>query len=122
MDMPTFPERSGHEGHRHPRAPDPPDPHRRFVPGADDEALTDPVCGMAVTADSVHKAEHAGRPYWFGGVGCRTRFLAQPHEFLRLGPIHAEPPPAAADGTVYTCPMHPEIHRDRPGDCPTSAA
>src|SRR6185503_7802466 len=25
---------------------------------------------------------------------------------------------AVAAGTVYTCPMHPEIVRDAPGDCP----
>jgi len=27
-------------------------------------------------------------------------------------------PAAAAAGTVYTCPMHPEIRQDQPGDCP----
>lgn len=26
-----------------------------------------------------------------------------------------ETPPA---GTVYTCPMHPEVRRDHPGNCP----
>jgi Cu+-exporting ATPase len=36
---------------------------------------------------------------------------------------HHEPSAAAAAvphlaGTLYTCPMHPEIERDRPGDCP----
>jgi P-type Cu+ transporter len=30
----------------------------------------------------------------------------------------AESPPAAEDGTVYTCPMHPEIRQDHPGNCP----
>src|SRR5687768_10501006 len=24
----------------------------------------------------------------------------------------------AAPGTIYTCPMHPEIEQDKPGDCP----
>ncbi|WP_243021782.1 copper-transporting P-type ATPase [Simplicispira sedimenti] len=28
-----------------------------------------------------------------------------------------EPPPAPA-GTVYTCPMHPEVRQDHPGNCP----
>ena len=27
-------------------------------------------------------------------------------------------PPALAQGATYTCPMHPEIVRDRPGSCP----
>jgi P-type Cu+ transporter len=33
---------------------------------------------------------------------------------------HAPPPHAAtaAPGSLYTCPMHPEIERDAPGDCP----
>ncbi|MDH5540161.1 MAG: copper-transporting ATPase, partial [Rhizobacter sp.] len=34
---------------------------------------------------------------------------------------HAAPaaaPPANAAGTIYTCPMHPEIRQDHPGDCP----
>jgi P-type Cu+ transporter len=33
---------------------------------------------------------------------------------------HARPPetPAAPDGTIYTCPMHPEIRRNQPGNCP----
>ncbi|OYX42073.1 MAG: heavy metal translocating P-type ATPase, partial [Rhodobacterales bacterium 32-67-9] len=26
--------------------------------------------------------------------------------------------PAAFEGTVYTCPMHPEVRRPEPGDCP----
>jgi len=26
--------------------------------------------------------------------------------------------PPAAPGTIYTCPMHPEVRQDRPGNCP----
>ena len=29
-----------------------------------------------------------------------------------------EPPPGGEGGVVYTCPMHPEIRSDRPGNCP----
>ena len=32
-------------------------------------------------------------------------------------PATAAVPPAAA-GTIYTCPMHPEIRQDHPGNCP----
>ena len=28
------------------------------------------------------------------------------------------PPEAAPPGTIYTCPMHPEIRQDHPGNCP----
>jgi Cu+-exporting ATPase len=31
---------------------------------------------------------------------------------------HAEPPAGVAGVAVYTCPMHPEIRQDQPGDCP----
>ncbi len=72
---------------------------------------------MTVTAESPHKAEHAGRPYWFCSAGCRTKFLAEPQRYLAPSASPAEPNPAAA-GTVYTCPMHPEIREDHPGNCP----
>lgn len=90
-------------------------------------APQDPVCGMPVTEASTHNAEHAGRPYWFCSAGCRTKFLANPHKYL--DPVAVDPPApdaerasapaaAAAAGTVYTCPMHPEIRQDHPGNCP----
>ncbi len=101
--------------------------------GGASPALQDPVCGMPVTEASTHKAEHAGRPYWFCSAGCRTKFLASPRRYLE--PVAADPPTpaaevapapeavaaaaaAAAASTVYTCPMHPEIRQDRPGNCP----
>src|SRR5688572_9943227 len=33
---------------------------------------------------------------------------------------HAPPPVASADGEkiIYTCPMHPEVEQDHPGNCP----
>ncbi|MBI3101144.1 MAG: copper-translocating P-type ATPase [Burkholderiales bacterium] len=30
----------------------------------------------------------------------------------------ATPPPAQPPGTLYTCPMHPEVRQDHPGNCP----
>ncbi|SCX65709.1 copper-translocating P-type ATPase [Variovorax sp. EL159] len=34
-------------------------------------------------------------------------------------PVPPQPAPAdGASGTVYTCPMHPEIRQDHPGNCP----
>ena len=52
MDMPT---RHDHAGHAHHNPPSEPNA----------TALKDPVCGMAVTAQSEHHAEHEGRPYYF---------------------------------------------------------
>ncbi len=33
-------------------------------------------------------------------------------------PAATTPPPAAAPGTLYTCPMHPEVRQVGPGSCP----
>jgi Cu+-exporting ATPase len=86
-------------------------------------ALTDPVCGMRVTPQSPHRYEHAGRPYYFCSAKCRAKFAAEPEKFANAAPGDAPPaagaPPVAADaGTIYTCPMHPEIRQDHPGNCP----
>ncbi len=114
MDMPTHSDRSGHAGHRHghDRAH-----HEHPAPESADEALKDPVCGMTVTRASQHRAEHAGRPYWFCSAGCRAKFLTGPQKYLAPVAAAAGPIPAAA-GTIYTCPMHPEIRQDHPGSCP----
>src|SRR5690349_10453197 len=32
--------------------------------------------------------------------------------------VIAAPPEALPPGTIWTCPMHPEIRQDRPGACP----
>ena len=106
MDMPTHPTRSSHAGHQH--GPEHDHDHKEHsAPGSANEALRDPVCGMTVTTDSPHKAEHAGRPYWFCSTGCRTKFLAEPLKYL--SPVASPAAPTAAAGTIYTCPMHPEI-------------
>ncbi len=128
MDMHTHAHR-----HDHGDQTDVPKLAHQAGDGGAPPALQDPVCGMPVTEASTHKAEHAGRPYWFCSAGCRTKFLANPQKYLE--PVAADPPAPAAEmapapeaaaaaaavavaGTVYTCPMHPEIRQDRPGNCP----
>ena len=83
--------------------------------GAD--ALRDPVCGMTVSPDSPHQAEHAGQHYFFCSAGCRTKFVATPARYLNPAAAPATHTPAP-EGTRYTCPMHPEILQDHPGTCP----
>ena len=56
-----------------------------------------------------------GRTYYFCSAGCRTKFVADPARYLGPKQAHAEPVPA---GTIYTCPMHPEIRQVGPGSCP----
>ncbi|WP_297696849.1 heavy metal translocating P-type ATPase [Phenylobacterium sp.] len=99
------------------------DPHaHRHHPGAPGEAdpgktAVDPVCGMKVNPETTpHHAEHAGETYYFCGNGCRTKFVADPARYL--SPKPAEPAPPAPAGTLYTCPMHPEVRQEGPGACP----
>lgn len=74
----------------------------------------DPVCGMTVDPlRTPHHAGHAGISYHFCGAGCRTKFIADPDRYL-----NPEPGEAMPAGTIYTCPMHPEIRQEGPGSCP----
>jgi Cu+-exporting ATPase len=84
-------------------------------PGPGSDTSVDPVCGMSVPVDSPHRAEHGGSSYRFCSGGCRTKFIGDPARFVR--PEGTTFPPAPT-GTRYTCPMHPQIVKDRPGNCP----
>jgi len=78
-------------------------------------AAIDPVCGMTVDpATAKHRAEHRGEAYYFCAARCRERFEADPERYLG-GPAPAEEAPS---GTIYTCPMHPEVRQVGPGSCP----
>ncbi|HUF55704.1 MAG TPA: heavy metal translocating P-type ATPase [Thermohalobaculum sp.] len=88
----------------------------RFV--ADPDAFMtadDPVCGMKVDrATARHMAKHQGERFYFCSEGCQQKFEAEPETYLAGRPA-PEPMP---EGTIYTCPMHPEIEQVGPGDCP----
>ena len=75
--------------------------------------LIDPVCGMIVKTDT-HRHVHEGVTFGFCSAGCKTKFAADPGKYL--GERAPEPPPPP--GTIYTCPMHPEIRQEGPGSCP----
>ncbi len=108
-----------HHGAAHPVHQ--PAPHGHGAHAAPAEAvqgLTDPVCGMAVTRESPHHAEHAGHPYWFCSARCLGKFNADPSAYVHQQVSPAAPAVPAAPGTIYTCPMHPEIRQDHPGSCP----
>ena len=76
---------------------------------------TDPVCGMTVDVHAGKPTyDHRGHTYYFCSEGCRTKFAKGPGRFLdKTG----EPEPLP-QGTLYTCPMHPEIVQEGPGHCP----
>lgn len=75
----------------------------------------DPVCAMSV--DRAHASfvkRHNGETYYFCSARCEERFANDPEAYLSgTGPSEAVP-----EGAQYTCPMHPEIVQDGPGDCP----
>ncbi|RWQ67881.1 heavy metal translocating P-type ATPase [Mesorhizobium sp.] len=76
---------------------------------------TDPVCGMRVDrATAKHFSRHEGQGFYFCSAGCKVKFEAEPAKYLGDRPQ----PQAMPKGTQYTCPMHPEIVRDKPGACP----
>lgn len=78
--------------------------------------VLDPVCGMTVDpATSKHRFEHGGKTFHFCSAGCRTKFAADPAKYLAKEKASEPEMPA---GTVYTCPMHPEIRQIGPGSCP----
>ncbi|MBF9032812.1 heavy metal translocating P-type ATPase [Rhodobacterales bacterium HKCCE2091] len=75
----------------------------------------DPVCGMTVErATAKHMARHEGHRHYFCSAGCKDKFEADPARYEGDRPA-PEPMP---EGTLYTCPMDPEIVQDHPGDCP----
>ena len=101
--------------------------------------LTDPVCGMAVTAASAHHVAHDGRTHYFCSARCQSKFATDPSAYVAKLAAPATPAAAAAPaaapaaaaaagtvtppqaepaGAIYTCPMHPEIRQDHPGNCP----
>lgn len=70
----------------------------------------DPICGMTVDEATALSAEHNGETFYFCSESCRKKFLA--------GPTNAKDEGKPQSAALYTCPMHPEIEQDHPGDCP----
>ncbi|MBI4144781.1 cadmium-translocating P-type ATPase [Candidatus Woesearchaeota archaeon] len=77
---------------------------------------TDPVCGMQVDKDLAQKKGLSivkdGKSSYFCSERCKNEYEQ------RTGQPRAEHPGHAAANTVYTCPMHPNVRRDKPGLCP----
>jgi Cu+-exporting ATPase len=81
----------------------------------DGAKVRDPVCGMSVDpATSKHRFDYRGETFHFCSAGCRNKFAADPQNYLDK----TEPKAAAPKGTIYTCPMHPQIRQIGPGSCP----
>jgi Cu+-exporting ATPase len=81
-----------------------------------DKPFVDPVCGMKVAADPETKVEYAGEEYYFCSPGCMSTFRSNPEAYI--SPKKTEPAQHVPEGTIYTCPMHPQIRQPDPGYCP----
>jgi len=102
--------------------------HAKFEASPDKYLATplkakDPVCGMDVDpAKGRHSSKYSGERYHFCSAGCQPKFEQEPDKFLRpkTHPKQTEAVatrPASTAG-LYTCPMHPEVRQEGPGDCP----
>ncbi len=101
---------SHHHHHHHSHAP-------IAAPMEDDSRPVDPVCGMKVNPQAPKGGtyEYGGHTYFFCNPKCQEKFRAEPQKYLKP---KAEEPPAAPPGTMYVCPMDPEVRQDHPGACP----
>jgi P-type Cu2+ transporter len=89
----------------------------------DETALyIDPVCGMTVEADASKTVTYRGTVMYFCSKGCKGIFNQNPARYLKPpAPVVPAPAKAAANApaeVIYTCPMHPQIRRNAPGNCP----
>ena len=85
--------------------------------GTPGNTVIDPVCGMQVDpARTAHHAGHAGTTYHFCSARCREKFVVDPAKVLSASA--AAPAIPTPVGTIYTCPMHPQIRQQGPGTCP----
>lgn len=83
-----------------------------------DKPFTDPVCGMKVGPNPKREIEHGGKTYHFCSSRCMDKFHADPMAYTEPEAAAAEPSAPMPEGTIYTCPMHPEIRQPAPGTCP----
>ena len=106
-----------HDGHSHAVHDLPGHKHHEHGTTSTEQAGKDPVCGMTVSANSQFSVEHQGKTYRFCSEKCESQFVAEPQKYVSP-PAAAATPAQDQDGAIYTCPMHPEIRQNHPGNCP----
>ncbi|MCG7361300.1 heavy metal translocating P-type ATPase [Roseomonas sp. ACRSG] len=67
-------------------------------------------------AKTPHHAHHGGAAFHFCSAGCKSKFEGDPGKYLTAEKAAA--PTATEKATIYTCPMHPEVRQQGPGNCP----
>ena len=90
--------------------------HHQDHPVQDVHTVKDPVCGMTVVPDTAkHQSQYGSQSWFFCSSHCKSKFDQNPQQYLN---DQQQPEQPATPGTMYTCPMHPEIRQQGPGDCP----
>src|SRR3546814_10332271 len=57
--------------------------------GAGSDQVIDPVCGMTVDpAKTPHHADHESKTWHFCSAGCRSKFMADPEQYLTRSEEH----------------------------------
>jgi P-type Cu+ transporter len=75
----------------------------------------DVVCGMMVNpVQTPYQFQHLNHSYFFCSRHCLEKFKKNPESYLQGKPKVELSTTAAVE---YTCPMHPEIVQDHPGNC-----
>ena len=83
------------------------------------DKVLDPVCGMTVDPTTALSHKHEGSSHYFCSAGCRSKFVASPDQYLHPQQTDSTAPAATAPaGTIFICPMHPEVRQEGPGSCP----
>ncbi|WP_054033488.1 heavy metal translocating P-type ATPase [Desulfatitalea tepidiphila] len=89
---------------------------------ADGEQLVDPVCGMSVDQPSETLSyKYEGQTHFFCSTHCLKKFRSNPAQYTDASvetDRQSDTGSESAKGAVYTCPMHPEVQQNGPGDCP----
>ncbi len=78
----------------------------------------DPICGMNVKEDErAIVLKDDGSVHYFCSEHCKKKFLEK-NKAKNKSQNFLTPRPEIPRWVIYTCPMHPEIRQDHPGDCP----
>src|SRR3546814_7212697 len=64
---------------------------------------------------AMHTAGHDGATHYFCSARCKDKFVAEPEHYL--SGAHLDQVDEVPEGTIYTCPMHPELRQVGPGSC-----
>jgi len=85
-------------------------------PKTEKDRHMDPVCNMVVSSDSEYYYDYDEKHYYFCSEHCLRKFKEHPEQYLdkKISPS----PEKYSKLITYTCPMHPEIKQQGPGNCP----